>query len=120
MSLQYVWRLSAPERPSLTRIAKGRGGCPRPAQVRCGIGGRGVDGRSRRGRAGRRGRPRRPRAPEAVWKRPAKAPRSSRRDGAGEAHLLQWAQSMPPAGQARGTLRGIVPRIRYETVRCMI
>ena len=27
---------------------------------------------------------------------------------------------MPPASQARGTLRGIVPRIRYETVRCMI
>ena len=31
MSLKYVWRLSAPERQSLTRIAKGRGGRRRPA-----------------------------------------------------------------------------------------
>ena len=61
--------------------------------------------------------------------RRAKAPRRSRRDGAGEAQLLQLAQSTPPAGQARGTLRalararearGIVPRIRYETVRCTL
>ena len=101
MPLQYVRRLSAPERPIL---------------------------RSRRGRAGRLGGPRRPRAPRRCGSARAKAPRSSRRDGAGEAHLLQWAQSMPPAGQARGTLRvlararevrGIVPRIRYETVRCV-
>ena len=31
LSLQYVWRLTVPERQSLTRSAKGRGGCPRPA-----------------------------------------------------------------------------------------
>ena len=55
----------------------------------------------------------------------ALAPRSSRLDGAGEAQLLQLVPS-PPAGQARGMLRararervarGIVSRIRYETVR---
>lgn len=31
MSLKYVWRLSAPERPVLTRIAKDRCGRQRPA-----------------------------------------------------------------------------------------
>ena len=115
MSLKYVLRLSAPERPVLTRIAKGRGGRPRPtvwpverarARLKCDA------------------------EPEgAAWERPAKAPRSRRRDGAGEAQLLQRAQSTPPAGQARGTLRararervarGVVPRIRYETVRCVL
>ena len=57
--------------------------------------------------------------PEAVREHPAKAPRRSTLDGAGEAQLLQWAQSTPPAGQVHGTLRarararevrGIVPR----------
>ena len=58
MSRQSVWCLSAPERQVLTRIAKGRGGCPRPAQVRRGTGGRGAAGRSRRGRVGCLGRQR--------------------------------------------------------------
>ena len=100
--------------------------CPRPAQVRRGIGRRGVDGRSDRGRVGRLGRQR---GPLAVLKRWDKVPRSSRLDRAGETHLLQLAQSTPPADQARGALRalarelevwGIVPRIRYETVRCVL
>ena len=64
---------------------------------------------------------------EAALQRQAKTPRSRRRDRAGEAQLLRLAQSTPPAGQARGTLRarareravrGVVPRIRYETMRC--
>ena len=70
---------------------------------------------------------------QAVEKGPAAAlerqgtARSSRLDRAGEAQLLQLAQSMPPAGQARGPLqalarervaRGIASRINYETVRC--
>ena len=67
--------------------------------------------------------------PEAALERQAKVPRPSRRDGAGEAQLLQWAQSTPPAGQARWMLRalarerearGVVPCIRYETVRCVL
>ena len=64
--------------------------------------------------------------PTAARARPPKVPRSRRLDGAGEAQLLQQAQSAPPAGQARGTLRmlararvarGMGSRIRYETVR---
>ena len=67
--------------------------------------------------------------PEAVLEHQAKVPRASRLDGAGEVQLLQWAQSTPPAGQACWTLRalareretrGIVPRIRYETMRCTL
>ena len=30
MSLPYVWYLAVPEQQALPRIAKGRGGCPRP------------------------------------------------------------------------------------------
>ena len=64
--------------------------------------------------------------PEAVRERRARAPRPCQRDGAGEAQLLQWAQSAPPAGRARGTLRllaqelearAVVADISYETVR---
>ena len=64
--------------------------------------------------------------PVAALARQPKAPRSRRLDGAGEAQLLQLAQSTPPAGQARWTLRalahelvtrGIASRIGYETVR---
>ena len=41
----------------------------------------------------------------ALERRQPKVPQSCRLDGAGEAQLLQRAQSTPPAGQARGTLR---------------
>ena len=147
MSLQYVWHLTTPERQVLTRIAKGRGGRHRPAvgpveraraRLKCDAGPEGAGGTdeeiaaARDVSAGRVGRGRRQavaEGPEAVRERRAQAPRSSRRDGAGEAQLLQWAQSTPPAGQARWTLRarararearGIVTRIRYETVRCTL
>ena len=64
--------------------------------------------------------------PEAVRAHRTQAPRSCQRDGEGEAHLLPWAQSTPPAGHARGSLRllarelaarGIGAEISYETVR---
>ena len=147
MSLKYVLRLSAPERQVLTRIAKGRGGCRHPAVwqveraralLKCDAGPEGAGWTDEAvaaawdvaaGTVGRGRRQAVAQGPEAALQRQAKAPRSSRRDGAGEAQLLQWAQSTPPAGQARWTLRalarelevrGIVPRIRYETVRCVL
>ena len=43
----------------------------------------------------------------AALERQAKTPRFSCLDGAGEAQLLQRAQSTPPAGQARWTLRAL-------------
>ena len=64
--------------------------------------------------------------PEAMREHRTQAPRSSQWDGAGEAQLLQWAPSTPPAGQARGMLRTlarareIVAPIGYETVRCTL
>ena len=70
---------------------------PRLAQERRGPAGRGMDGRSRRGRVGRLGGQREPLAALGC------GPRAGR--GAGEAQLLQRAQSTPPAGQARETLR---------------
>ena len=115
-----------PERPPTASPAPHRQGsrrAPRGKSSATGDRKERVDGRSRRGRGGRLGRHR------GALERQAKAPRSSRLDRAGEAQLLQWAQLTPPAGQARGTLRalarelearGIVSRIRYETVRCML
>ena len=95
-----------------------------------------MDGRSCRGRlnvaAGTVGRWRCQavaEGPEAALERQAKVPRSSRLDGAGEAHLLQLAQFTPPADQARGTLRalarereaqGVVSRIHHKMVRCVL
>ena len=81
MSLKYVWRLSAPERPVLTRIAKDRCGRQRPAM-----------GQVERARALLKCDA----EPEGVAVPPA-GPRD-------EAQRLQWAQSAPPAGQARGTV----------------
>ncbi len=115
MSLKYALHLTASERQDLTRIRPGPRRA-RPVPVRRGPAGRGVDGRSRRGRVGRLGGQREPRA----------VPDRGQRVGAGEAQLLQRAQSAPPAGQARGTLRalarervarGMASRIRYETMR---
>ena len=104
---------------------------PRPAQVQRGTGRREAIADARDISASRVGRWRHQavaEGSEAVRERQVKVPRSSRLDGAGEAHLLQWAQSTPPAGQARGMLRtlaregarGIVPRISQETVRCTL
>ncbi len=144
MSLQYVLRLTASDRQWLHRIAKGRCGCRRPpgwkrerarALWLCDEGPAGegwpdeaiaaaldVSARS----VSRWRRQAVDHGPAAALARQPKAPRSSRLDGAGEAQLLQRAQSTPPAGQARWTLRaparelvtrGIASRIRYETVR---
>ena len=64
--------------------------------------------------------------PAAALARRAHPPRPCKLDGAGEAHLLQLAQSAPSAGYARWTLRllarelaarGVGPRISHETVR---
>ena len=58
--------------------------------------------------AGRVGRWRRQavaEGPAAVMAHRAQAPRPRKLDGAGEAHLLHLAQSAPPAGYARWTLR---------------
>ncbi len=138
MSLKYALHLTAFERQGLHRIAKGRCGRRHPAGWKmeraralllCDEGPEGwtdeavaaaldvsAHSVSRRCQAVETGRPRR-------W---SASPRSSRLDGAGEAQLLQRAQSTPPAGQARGTLRalarervarGIASRIRYEMVR---
>ena len=93
---------------------------PGPVAMRRGPGGRRLAGRNDRGRPGH------VRAQRGPLARQAKAPRSSCLDDAGEAQLLQLVQSPPPDGQARWTLRalarkrvarGIVSRIRYETVR---
>ena len=147
MSLKYVLRLTASERQALTRIAKGRDGRQRPAVwqveraralLKCDAGPEGAGWTDEAGAdaldvaAGTVGRWRRRAVvdgPEAALERPAKAPRSSRLDRAGEAQLLQLVQSTPPAGQTRWTLRvlareletrGIVSRISYETVRCVL
>ena len=107
----------APERSrtaNLDRIAKGRYGRQRPpmwqverarARLKCdaGLEGAGTDEAVADAldvSAGSVGRWRCQAVaedPEAVLKCQAKTPRSSRLDGAGEAHLLQWAQSTPPA-----------------------
>ena len=144
MSLKYVLRLTASERQALTRIAKGRDGRRRPAVwqveraralLKCDAGPAGAGWTDEAvadaldvaaGTVGRWRRQAVAKGPEAALERQAKAPRSSRLDGAGEAYLLQLAQSPPPAGQAHWTLRalarelearGIVSRISYETVR---
>ena len=144
MSLKYVRHLTASDRQWLHRIAKGRCGRRRPAGWKreraralllCDEGPEGegwtdatiataldVSARS----VSRWRRQAVEKGPDAARARQPKAPRSSRLDGAGEAQLLQLAQSAPPAGQARWTLRalarelvarGIASRIRYETVR---
>ena len=85
-----------------------------------------MDGRSRRGRVGCLGGQREPLAPPGRGSRAGRGAGAPAQGAAGEAQLLQRAQSTPPAGQARGTLRalarelvvrGIASRIRYETVR---
>ena len=144
MSQKYILRLTAADRQWLNRIAKGRGGRRRlpgwqmeraRALLKCDEGPEGegwpdeavaaaldVSARS----VSRWRRQAVEAGPAAALARQPKAPRSSRLDGAGEAQLLQLAQSTPPAGQARWTLRalarelvtrGIASRIRYETVR---
>ena len=144
MSRKYVRHLTASERAWLTRIAKGRCGRRHPAGwkreraralLQCDEGPEGegwpdaviaaaldVSARS----VGRWRRQAVEAGPEAVRERRAHAPRPCQRDGAGEAQLLQWAQSTPPDGRARGTLRllaqarearAVVAEISYETVR---
>lgn len=144
MSRKYVLHLTASEREALTRIAKGRCGRRRPAGwkreraralLKCDAGPEGegwtdeaiaaaldVSARS----VGRWRRQAVEEGPEAVRERRAHAPRPCQRDGAGEAQLLQWAQSAPPDGRARGTLRllaqelqarAVGAEISYETVR---
>ena len=109
VSLKYVLRLTAPERQALTRIAEGRDGCQRPAVwqveraralLKCDTGPEGAGWTDEAIAAGTVGRWRRRAVvdgPEAALERQAKAPRSSRLDRAGEAQLLQLAQSTPPA-----------------------
>ena len=105
---------------------------PRPAQVRRGAGGRGWTDAAiaaaldiSADSVGRWRRQAVTEGPEAVERR-AQAPRPGKLEGEGEAHLLQLAQSTPPAGHARWSLRllarelaarGIVAEISYETVR---
>ena len=144
MSLKYALRLTASERQDLTRIAQGRGGRRRPplwqtvrarALLKCDAGPQGAGWTDEAVAAAwdvsavsvsRWHRQAVDNGPAAALARQPKVPRSRRLDGAGEAQLLQLAQSAPPAGQARGTLRalarelvtrGIASRIRYETVR---
>ncbi len=138
MSLKYALPLTPSDRQFLTRIAQGRGGPPRPtvrqavrarALLKCDAGetdaavATALDVSA--GSVGRWCR-------QAVAEGPAAAlvrrvhPRPCQRDSTGEAHLLPRAQSAPPAGYARWTLRllarelaarEIGPRISYETVR---
>ena len=144
MSLKYVLHLTAPERQWLTRIAKGRGTRPRPALwkveraralLKCDAGPEGAGGTDEAIAAaldvsadsvGRWRRQAVTEGPEAARERRAQAPRPCQLDGEGEARLLQLAQSTPPAGYARWSLRllareraarGIVAAISYETVR---
>ena len=139
MSLQYALPLTRSDRQWLIRIARGRGGPPRPAVwpavraralLKCDAGATDAAGAAAldvsAGRVGRWRRQAVAEGPAAVMVRRVPAPRPGQRDGAGEAHLLQRAQSAPPAGYARWTLRllarewaarGIGPRISYETVR---
>ena len=109
MSLKYVLHLTAPERQWLTWIAKGRG------ERRCPTRGKSSATRGRPARVGRtrRSRPRWTSRP-AAWGAlaapsrdgaPGLGPGPCKLDGEGEAHLLQWAQSMPSAGHARWSLR---------------
>ena len=117
MSLKYVLRLTAPQCPH----RQGSRRAPAPCSSATRDVASGSVGRWRCQAVAK--------GPEAALERQAKAPRSSRLDRAGEAQLLQLAQSTPPAGQARWTLRAlarelvareIVSRIRYETVRCVL
>jgi len=64
--------------------------------------------------------------PAALVPRPPTAPRPTKLDGRGEAHLIAAACSEPPPGRARWTLRlladrlvelQVVAAISYETVR---
>ncbi len=144
MSLKYALHLTASERQGLYRIAKGRCGRRRPAGWKmeraralllCDEGSEGEGWTDEAVAAAldvsahsvsRWRRQAVDNGPAAALERQPKAPRSRRLDGAGEAQLLQLAQSTPPAGQARWTLRalaralvarGIASRISYETVR---
>ncbi len=139
MSLKYALHLTPSDRQWLTRIAQGRGGPPRPtvrqavrarALLKCDAGetdaavAAALDVSA--GSVGRWRRQAVAEGPAAALARRAHPPRPGKLDGAGEAHLLQLAQSAPPAGYARWTLRllarelaarGVGPRISYETVR---
>ena len=144
MSLKYVLHLTASERQALTQIAKGRGGHRHPdegkverarALLKCDAGPEGAGETDEAiaaaldisaSRVGRWRRQAVAEGPEAVLERRARAPRSGQRDGAGEAQLLQLAQSTPPAGPARWILRlrahqlearAVVTQLSYETVR---
>ena len=144
MSQKYALHLTASERQALTRIAQGRGGRRRPplwqvvrarALLKCDAGPQGAGWTDEAVAAAldvsavsvsRWRRQAVDQGPAAALARQPKAPRARRLDGAGEAQLLQLAQSAPPAGQARWTLRalahelvarGIASRISYETVR---
>ena len=144
MSLKYALHLTTPQRQVLTRIAQGRGGRRHPplwqavrarALLKCDTGSEGAGWTDEAvaaaldvsaGSVGRWRCQAVAEGPEAALTRQPKAPLSSRLDSAGEAQLLQRAQSAPPADQARWTLRalarelvarGIASRIRYETVR---
>ena len=135
MSLKYALPLTRSERQCLARIARGRGGPPRPAVraralLKCDAGATDAAVAAALDvSAGSMGRWRRQAVAEglvSVMVRRVPAPRPGQLDGAGQAHLLQLAPSAPPAGYARWTLRllarewaarGIGPRISYETVR---
>ena len=129
MSLKYALHLTRSERQWLTRIAQGRGGPPRPAGcaralLKCDAGPAGAGETDAAVAvaldvsAGSMGR----------WRRQAVAEGPRGRDGVPGpgAAALQLAQSVPPAGYARWTLRllarelaarGVGPRISHETVR---
>lgn len=144
MKLKRELRLTPSERQALTRIAKGRLGRRRPAvwevdRARALLkGDEGPEGEGWTDEAiaaaldvsaqtvGRWRRQAVDEGPEAVLVRQARALRPCKLDGAGEERLLQMAQSTPPAGRERWTLRllarelaareNLTP-ISYETVR---
>ena len=145
MSLKYALHLTTSDRQFLTRIAKGRRRRPpgwqterARALLKCDEGPEGEGWSDEASAAAldmsarsvsRWRRQAVEKGPAAALERQPKAPRSSRLDGTGEAQLRQLAQSPPPAGQARWTLRalarelvarGIASRISYETVRSVL
>ena len=105
LTLKYVWHLSAPKRPVLTRIAKDRCGRQRPW--------------------GKSSAP----APCSSATRDRKASRSSRLDHGTKRSACSGPSLHRRPAKRGGPLRalaheraarGIVPRISYETVRCAL
>ena len=103
MSLKYVWCLTAPERQVLTRIAKGR--CGRRARLR---GKLSAPAPGSRGDAEPEGADGTDEAIADAWDASRDIPRLC--GGARARHR----------GSTHWPARGLVPRIRYETMRCTL